>query len=372
MIEKNDDFWFVYFGTKGISGLYTHRINEALRSAGIRYKSFVSYGYPFEDSVRIFFPYSDIYNINNVLVRKVIRFVELILAYAYIVILVIVQRPKCINISVISGTYIEVIFIYSLRAFSNVKILITTHDVVPFAENEEGESKIRDIMEKAYSSADYLLCHNEFSTNILINEFFIRPEKILIHKFPLMDCSIIYDTGIAEKIFDFAFIGHLRKNKGLDILFDAWKEFSNSVPNASIYIGGKPSTTIIENAYEVPSGPGVTVKLGYLSDEELFNVLNSARNIILPYRYGTNSGILSHGLAAGCNIIYSKIDSFSALDYLDMSGAFYPVNAKGLEEKLREFYDGGLFVFDAFDYNRQFDKEVAEVYSYLLTATMNF
>lgn len=86
--------------------------------------------------------------------------------------------------------------------------------------------------------------------------------------------------------------GAIRRYKGLDSVIKAYTAAAELEPQLSLCIGGRPTT--VELADNVRSRttalPNVTLKLEFLSDDELVELATSSDLIVLAYRFMHNSG----------------------------------------------------------------------------------
>ena len=62
-------------------------------------------------------------------------------------------------------------------------------------------------------------------------------QQIICHPFPIMDLNPWIKADITKTI-DFLFIGHLRCEKGINILLESWEKFSSLYPEANLYVVG--------------------------------------------------------------------------------------------------------------------------------------
>ena len=65
-----------------------------------------------------------------------------------------------------------------------IKLIITCHDVVPFANSYLNISKENSRRAYLLNMADFLLVHNENSIVDLMQYYQIKPSKIICHPFP--------------------------------------------------------------------------------------------------------------------------------------------------------------------------------------------
>ena len=90
----------------------------------------------------------------------------------------------------------------------------------------------------------------------------------------------------------FAYFGLIRKYKAVDSLLRAFTSLPADRDDLSLTIGGKPSTDDLRSELEQLAAldPRVTIKLEFLSDEDLVSIASAAELIVLPYREMHNSG----------------------------------------------------------------------------------
>ena len=196
--------------------------------------------------------------------------------------------------------------------------------------------------------------------------FKVSNNKILFHSFPLMSLKHIFgEPDFKIKKYDFAFIGHLRNEKGIDLLIEAWKLFIIEYPAAKLLIAGNLPYHI--DFLKDLEKYNVTLDLKYLSDKKYFDYINATNTIVLPYREGTNSGVVYNLFDLNVNIIYSNLPMFDENQLLDKLGIFEAGNVRELVKKFRLFYDQKLVInHDTANYKKKFDIEVFNAYSKFL------
>lgn len=344
----------VYAGTQGTAGMYLNEIIKAINSTGISQRSFVSYYYPFCNAKRLFFKYTDLARgTKKSFFRPYLRYIELIYGLLYIFLYCVFNRPKILNYSLNTSYFPEVIFLILIRRCLKIKLIITCHDVIPFDNaylNIEKEAKRRVFLMRL---ADYLLVHNDNSKNDLVEFYKINVEKIIFHPFPIMELNYL-NIDICKKEFDFLFIGHLRKEKGVEVLLKAWKIFHQKNPEANLYIvGNLPSYVDFEvDKYKEKN---VRFILNYVDDVLYVKLIASAKCVVLPYLRGTNSGIPSSVIAMGTNLIVSDIAMFKTNQLIEENSFFKSADSEALVQKMEEFYnkknDG--IAYDRIKYYRQ-------------------
>lgn len=365
--NKNDcmpiDIFHIYWGTSGNAGLYLDEIYQSLKQKGFNQQVFVSYYYPFDYGEKIFFRWTDLGHSNLKKCRGMIRYVELIRALLRIYYLILKNKPTIVNYSLI-GSYAPVLlFIKAVKKFTNSTLVITCHDVCPFQNsfmNISHEKKRRQII---FELADYLLVHNDNSKMDLYNYYKIRHNKIIMHPFPLMDIKKICKLEPVNKEYDFLFIGHLRVEKGIFLLLDAWNQFHELYPEATLCVAGNLPSGMKLNIYDyIPQN--ITFELRFLSDEDYCKLIISSHCVILPYISGTNSGIVSTVLSLNSDILASDIPMFKNNPMLDEASLFKSESALSLVELLKRKITNitlkGMNKIDV--YKKTFDTQVYKVY----------
>ena len=367
--------YHIYWGTAGNSGLYIDEIYQTLEKAGFNQKVFVSYYYPFNYGEKIFFKRTEMEHCHyRGLLRKLIQALELV--YSLIVIWKNAKRdkPQIINYSYVSkGNSLILLFLRQLKGVKGTKLVITCHDVIPIIDNEAEYKKEIAIKKKIYSLADYYIVHTNNSKNDLLKLFEVADSQIMIHPFPLMDLSKL-DKNSGESAddpeYDFLFIGHMRPEKGVDILFNAWMKFHESSPDSKLCIAGNPNyykNFLAQNA-DVCERLQVILKLGFIKDDEYIRIVKSARCVVFPYTGGTNSGVISTVVSLGKDVITSNLGMFANNPFVPKENMFKAGDGNSLCEKLVAYKQGRL-VSDSKEriekYRSIFQKQVISVYSSL-------
>lgn len=368
-IRTNLDVLHVYYGSQGSGGLYLDEIYSSLKRENIRQEVIVSYYYPFNYGKKIFFKYTDLASgMKKSKLRIFLRALEFAYGLFYSLIYILSNRPTIINYSLNRGFILDVFFILILKFLSSSKIVITCHDVIPFSNNPKDYINQMKYRKFIFTQVDFLIVHNKKSLDDLNQVFDICKEKIYFHLFPIMDLNRMNSKpSSCEKKYDFAFIGHLRKEKGVDLLIDAWRIFHKDNPYATLLIAGNAAYN--SNMFDTIKNLNVTFILNYLSDEEYCRLLNESKTIVLPYLTGTNSGVLYNIVASDCNVIYSDLPMFKENILLSKTGSFVSGDKIDLVQKLSYFYINNDLKHANYliEYKKNFHHTVIESYKKLLS-----
>lgn len=367
--------YHIYWGTSGNAGLYTDEIYQSLKKHGYKQKVFVSYYYPFDYGERVFFKRTEMEHCHyKGILRKLMQAFELLYALYLIWKNAKIDNPKVINYSYVSrGNTAILFFLRRLKDIKGTKLVITCHDVIPVIDNEAEYNREIVIKKKIYSLADYYIVHTENSKEELLNVFDVVDSQVLIHPFPLMDLSKLDKKKRlrGDQIeYDFLFIGHMRPEKGVDILVEAWMKFHEICPTAKLCIAGNPNyykDYLIQKA-EVCAHSNISLKLGFIKDDDYISIVKSARCVIFPYTGGTNSGVISTVVSLNRDVLTSDIGLFAANPFVPRENMFESGNSSSLLDKLI-CYKRALHVSDERrridNYRALFDEKIKGVYSIL-------
>ena len=358
--------YHIYWGTAGNAGLYMDEIYKCLESAGMKQEAFVNYYYPFNYGHKVFFRFTEMGHCKKLgKLRNPIRLIELIGALTRIYFSILLHKPQIVNYSLIGVFSPVVLFLKLIKKTTKSKLIITCHDVMPFANTIQTVSKQEKMRTECFHLADHLLVHNQNSAQELQKSFGINPEKIVMHPFPIMDMNKIYTSqGYESKKYDFLFMGHLRKEKGIEVLIDAWKQFHPIHPEATLCIAGTSPFGLDTSLY---TGLNITFFLHFLSDEEYFTLPHQSNYIILPYTSGTNSGVVSTLITTkGARLITSDLDMFTSNPLLNKENMFETGNSQALAKKMEQVYDTPIQNDNTTEriqnYRTRFNQEVIGVY----------
>lgn len=295
------------YGSNGTAGLYIAQILKAY-SGPLRVDAYVHSDFPeVRAHGRIFRIFDRVSKfIPGDKPRKILRAIDLYLVFLYLV-FTLKRASKEYEL------YVFVQFFQSFHAYKflfsrirkNCTLIVTVHDAVELEHNYP--SIIMSARDDIISHADYLLVHNKSSAEKLS----YLQKQIFQIPFPLM---VSNETGSAHGLpmgdqVRFLFIGHIRPEKGIDELINAWRRLPQNILNrASLTIAGTYNFDLHVNFEKLKN---CTLILDYLDDEEFVRLICSSHYVILPYRGGTNSGVLSMASALGRPCITTNLPIFT-------------------------------------------------------------
>lgn len=369
------DILHIYAGTSGSAGLYIDSIYTTLKSNFNQY-AIVSYYFPFKYGRKLFYKYSDLahaffFHRSNIL-RLTIRYFELLFALTYSLIFILFRQPRIINYSLTTQINIEYYFLKIIKVLSNGKMWITAHDVIPFQTNYSKYEKSLTQRRRFFLMADKVIVHNTNSTRDLYELYKIDQSKILYHPFPIMDLRNLeikhkvdnqLKTYFKADIKTFVFVGHLRKEKGINILIGAWEKLITSIKshdNIQLIIAGNTPNGFF---YDFSNIPNLILLNNFLSDSDYKFIIENAECVILPYTKGTNSGIPSSVITLKTKLITSNIPMFHNNELIDKDFIFESENIPSLVEKMKSIINDKSYDFNLVsNYQRNFEKTITAIY----------
>lgn len=332
--------------TSGVAGAYVDAIWRRLTNRDA-VEVAVSHYFPFAYGKRIFFKYSEltaqgVYPLGRA--RLYVRFGELLIAYFRLIVWVIVSRVDVVCYALSSNLAVEYAFLWFLKRVAGVDVLLICHDVVPFVGSGEEFAEMVRRRRPFYALVDRLIVHNENSIEDLRDVFGISRDKVWQFPFPLYDTSAMGFRDIdllgATDKHRFLFIGHLRREKGVGVLLDAWARLRQQRQDVELVIAGNIPPGC---EYDLTAAParGITVFTRYLTDEEYVNLIRQSDCVVLPYSRGTNSAVVSTVLAARKNLVVSDIPMFRNNPLIPLESFFVCDDPESLAGRLAQFCDIG-------------------------------
>lgn len=181
-----------------------------------------------------------------------------------------------------------------------IEVAIIVHDLIPLESTYP--SIIMTKQERILKEATYFIVHNDHS-NTGLQSYGI---PIYQFRFPLLSpYGLKYQQKKDDKKpITFLFLGHLRKEKGIEILINAWFKLESTYENIELIIAGTGPASYDKKISNLKSIKRINK---YISDADYFDLIQNCDYGILPYTGGTNSGILSTFTALSKPVITSDI-----------------------------------------------------------------
>jgi len=270
-------------------------------------------------------------------IRKAINYVKSLL---YFVRLVRKINPDVIHYQFPLLPSLDLIALLYIKLILRIKVVYTVHDVTLTIN-----SKVKNFGFGSFVNLfDGVILHSELNVADFfnVNKSYTGLYAVIPHGnyLPLINLCNVADVkyslldGQAEGKEVLSFIGSLLPYKGIDILVKAFFEAKKSIRNLHLVIAGssRGKPFVIEGA---DSSKDVTIVNKYLSDSEVLGLLSLSDLIVLPYRYGTTSGVALLAMTYGKPVLASDISAFRSIIDDGETGFLFKVNnVKDLEDKI--------------------------------------
>ena len=139
------------------------------------------------------------------------------------------------------------------------------------------------------------------------------------------------------------FVGRLMKEKGLDILFQAYHLVNERIPNTRLILVGKGYLRKeLEKLAEKLGVDDKVIFTGFISDELLKQAYSASDIFVLPSRAETQSLVLLEASAMGLPLVGAKITAIPELVKDGWNGyTFEPENHEDLAQKIIKILSNG-------------------------------
>lgn len=343
--KSNKKLFHIFPAGNGNNVLYIKAIKKAL-DPYFEQTVFVSTSSPIkENGFKLWFhPFTDLFRQqgrNKILgiFRYGLRYIEFLLCFLAIYFKCLFQRPHYLNLSTATLLKVEYYFIRAIKKLG-VKPLYTIHDAQQFEVGYKRMSPQQ--LTKFYLLFYRIIVHNDLSKTFLKGRFKLTDSVFLQFPFPPMDLKELkrtstHSTGSSKNVL---FIGAFKKEKGYDDLINAWKLLDENTligTGCNLILAGviPQGIDVLVDKNEKVANMQVINK--YLTDNEFIDFIENADVVVLPYRVGTNSGVLSTVMSLGKLIICSDIPSLKYHPLVLEQNIFSAGNIFDLKMKLTEF-----------------------------------
>lgn len=140
-----------------------------------------------------------------------------------------------------------------------------------------------------------------------------------------------FETG---KNIHLLFFGRIEEYKGLDVLADAFEKIQKVLPNVSLTIAGNGDFSAYKDKYKRLSNVEILNK--WIGDDEIYPLFSKTNTIsILPYKSGTQSGVITLAQKYGTPIVASRCGGIAEQIEDGVSGYLVePGNPDGIYDKV--------------------------------------
>jgi glycosyltransferase involved in cell wall biosynthesis len=188
-------------------------------------------------------------------------------------------------------------------------------------------------MKDAISRSAGWVVHSPALKRIFLEKNRVNEEQVLVHPHGVYDYYLKYAEPSKEREKYILFFGALRFNKGADLLLEAFSAIQDRIPGWRIIFAGRaPLEKKIYPFFLSNSRSAAKQKLiskllfsysqvsdriefrnRFISDREAGSLFSKAGVVVLPYRHGSQSGVLALAAAFGCPVLATKVGNIPEL-----------------------------------------------------------
>lgn len=222
---------------------------------------------------------------------------------------------------------------------------LTVHNLLP---HDRHTAAMRRLYWWIYRIPSRLLVHTESTRQGLIEQFGIRPEKILLVPHGLNDAVAPLDCSKAQakRLLDLPadartvlFFGHVSPFKGVELLMDAVER----MPEVTLLMAGRCTPDSYGNAIRARLvALRQTGRLrwfdGYVDEATIARVFAAADLVALPYRHIDQSGVLLQALSLGVPVAATRVGGFNELVNPDNGVFIEALTGEAVADAVRRYF----------------------------------
>ena len=290
---------------------------------------------------------------SNDIIKRLVKVAEGLLNYAYTCIKVACDKPDVLHLQWLPFMEVvgwEIPILKFIKCISpKTRLVLTIHNIYPHNMSSERKKAYNARFRKASSLFDDFIVHTKISKEDVFREFGLRAEKVHVCCHGVFEpkgvtISLEYRKDGKLHILQF---GGQSFYKGTDLLVDAVCGLDDErKKRIETHIVGGISQSFLDELKKKDVDSVIAWKAYFLSDEELYQEINAADLIVLPYRAISQSGVLLLSIFFGKLIICSDLPSFMETmrgeegNSLDNDMFFKNEDAESLRELIVRYIDG--------------------------------
>jgi len=308
----------------------------------------LDYDLPIDISIHKFF----IYNHKKSNFARACSYVR---SLVYVLRLIRRVGPNVLHVQWVKIPIVDYLFLGLARRLTACKIIFTAHNVVPHNQGDRRHFGLGCI----YSLVDLILVHEPAAARSIQEKFQIRKSKFRVVRHGRISLENKGQRKFSSEIEEFfgssglnmCFFGRGSIYKGLDILLEAWSQFSiRRNDQARLLIIGK----LDDDVRHIVTGlaldrQNLRVIDEFVSEADLYAAVSLSDVLIFPYREISQSGALLSVLEFGKPIIVSNCNGLTEPLEIGDIGWVFDGSAESLAELIAELIDDPNLVSDRRD-----------------------
>lgn len=250
-------------------------------------------------------------------IKRLVKAVEGTVNYIILLIHILLKRPSVIHFQwfpFLEFSSFEIPIVRMIRCLSRKsKIVLTIHNVFPHGANEMQRNKYIQRFLKMDAMIDHYIVHTESTAMEVHHIYGLKDSRIstVPHGIFKPDYQFKKTAVISKGKKTIIFYGVNRKNKGCDLLIKAVKGLPDNYRNrVRLLIAGKTSEKYLSELKIMAEGVDIEFNPTFIPDQELYQMIDDADYIALPYREISQSGVLLLALYFRKPLLISDLPSF--------------------------------------------------------------
>jgi D-inositol-3-phosphate glycosyltransferase len=238
---------------------------------------------------------------------------------------VVREKPDLFHFQFYRYFFPEVVMLNSLIKMMGKKLVYTVHNAYP--HGKRGKRAYRWMLGHTYHLSDALICHNENTRRVILDDFGVPSDRVNVIPVGLMD--YMPDQGIdretaRHRLFGapqsdcphLLFFGAIMPYKGLEHLVEACRLLAGRGQRFKLMIVGNAAKDPgywkgIERAVEALPPDALFLNTSFVPDADIELYFKAADAVVLPYNEIYQSGVHLLAYHYGRPIIAADVGSFS-------------------------------------------------------------
>jgi glycosyltransferase involved in cell wall biosynthesis len=241
--------------------------------------------------------------------------------------MVAIERARLRHAAVRGGEY-DILHIHTVNLFTDwhsfrvlrrlgVPLVLSVHNVHPHDQRLPAGLD-RHALRRAYRLADHLVVAHAELRQLLVRDFGIASDRIDVVPLPIRTQRVATQTENQGRVL---FFGTLRRNKGLDVLFEAVRQIPKSM-DFTLVVAGRGDSDLEALAREEASRDArIRVEIGFVSPDRKAELFSAAAAVVMPYTdFAAQSGVLQDAYSYNVPVIVSRLGALGATVETDGTG----------------------------------------------------
>jgi glycosyltransferase involved in cell wall biosynthesis len=212
---------------------------------------------------------------------------------------------------------------FDLRAVRRRQpLVVTVHDVVPH-QSRVPRAVERALLARQYAAANTIVVHHRSVRARLLDDFDIAPERV--HDVPHWVIPAPAEPRAAPSGSpQILFFGALRRNKGVQVLLDAFATLPDR--DLRLVVAGRGATDVEQEVRDAAArDPRVVAEIGFVAEARKHELFRASDLVVLPYTgFSSQSGVLHDAYAHHRPVIVTDVGALGESVRDDGSGWVVP------------------------------------------------